>query len=164
MIHHGRWLCPGHTGKNQTLPYFPTYHTFTVPPQTPTAMSTDQRASDRVGELVHDVFEALLQANAALERIQDLIGLGMDLKQLLAPHSQATWNYMAPQQQRFNKNWEKFVSAMEGAAQSSVSHPQQAAVETVQPAPAPLPTITAQVTEEALPEIQSKVWSFLWLR
>ena len=119
-------------------------------------MSTDQRASERVGELIHHAFEALLKANTDLERVQDLIGLGMDLNQLLAPHSQATWKFMVPQEQRFRENWNKFISAMEGT-ESSVGRAQEAAVETVEPTPTPSPAITAQATEEVLPETQSKV-------
>jgi len=120
-------------------------------------MSTDQRASERIGELIHDAFESLLQVNTNLERLQDLIGLGMDLGRLLAPHSQATWKFMVPQEQRFRENWNKFISATEGA-ESSVSRPQQAAVENAEPVPTPSPVITAQATaEEVLPETQSKV-------
>jgi len=119
-------------------------------------MSTDQRASERVGELIHHAFESLLQANTDLERLQDLIGLGMDLRQLLAPHSQSTWKFMVPQEQRFRENWKKFISAVE-EAESSPSHPQQVVVGTVEPAPTPLPAITAQTPEEAGPTTQNKV-------
>lgn len=148
----------GKRRKPRLLPYFPTYDTFTVLSPTPTVMSTDQRASERVGELIHHAFESLLQANTDLERLQDLIGLGMDLKQLLAPHSQTTWKFMVPQEQRFRENWNKFISALE-TAEASASRPQQAGVGTVEPAPTPLPAITPQAPEEAPPEAQSKVWS-----
>jgi len=123
---------------------------------TPTAMSTDQRASERVGELIHHAFESLLQANTALERLQDLIGLGMDLKQLMAPHSQSTWRFMVPQEQRFRENWKKFISTVEGV-ESIASHPQQAAVGATEPAPTPLPATTAQTPVEALTVRQNKV-------
>ena len=120
-------------------------------------MSTDQRVSERVGELIHHAFESLLQANTDLERLQDLIGLGMDLKQLLVPHSPTTWKFMVPQEQRFRENWNKFLSAVEGA-ESSASLPQETAVEIAEPASAPtLPTITTQAPEKALPGAQSKV-------
>ena len=154
MIHDGRWLCPGK--RIRPPPYFPTYCAFTVPSHTPAAMSTDQRVSERLGELVQDAFEALLRANTNLERLQDLIGLGMDPKELLTPHSQATWKFLVPQEQRFRENWNKFISAMEGV-KSSVNHPQQAAVETVEPAPTPLPAVTAQATGETLPRTQDEV-------
>ena len=120
-------------------------------------MSTDQRASERVGELIHHAFESLLQANTDLERLQDLIGLGMDLKQLLTPHSQMTRKFMAPQEQRFRENWSKFISAVEGA-ESNTSHPQRATVEsTIEPGPAPLSAITVQTTEGVAPVTQTKV-------
>ena len=103
---------------------------------------------------MYHAFESLLQANTDLERLQDLIGLGMDLKQLLAPHSQMTWKFMAPQEQRFRENWNKFISAVE----SSVGHPQQAAVETVKPGSgALLPAIAVQITDAAAPVMQTKV-------
>lgn len=121
-------------------------------------MSTDQRASERVGELIHHAFESLLQVNTDLERLQDLIGLGMDLKQLLAPHSQITLKFMVPQEQRFRENWNNFISAVEGVGSSS-SRPQQAAVETVEPASISLPAVATQVPEEVPPETQRKVRS-----
>jgi hypothetical protein len=83
-------------------------------------MSTDQRASERVGELIHNAFESLLQVNTDLERLQDLIGLGMDLRQLFAPHSQTAWKFMVPQEKRLRENWEKFISALEGVDSSSI--------------------------------------------
>ena len=119
-------------------------------------MSTDQRASERVGELLHLTFESLSQANAYLERLQDLIGLGIDLEQLLAPHSRMTRKFIVPQEQKFRENWNKFTTAVEDAG-SSTSTVQQVTAETVEPAPAPLPTIAAQVTEEATLVIQNKV-------
>lgn len=118
-------------------------------------MSTDQRASERVGELIHHAFESLLQANTDLERLQDLIGLGMDLKQLLAPHSQMTRKFMVPQEQRFSENWKRFILAVEGAG-TSTDRPQQVAVETTEAAPTPLPATKAQ-ERETIPETQSKV-------
>ena len=124
-----------------------------MPSQTPAAMSTDQRASERVGELIHHAFESLLQTNTDLERLQDLIGLGMDLKQLLAPHSQMTQKFMVPQEQRFRENWKRFILAVEGAG-SSTGRPQQAAVETTEVVPTPLP---ATQERETIPETQSKV-------
>ena len=151
-----RWLCPGKRRRIGPLPYFPTYHTFLVPSPTPTAMSTDQRASERVGELIHHAFESLLQANTDLERLQDLLGLGMDLKQLLAPHSQMTWKFIAPQEERFRENWKKFVSAMEGVGSSSSQH-QPAEVETVEPPSTSSPTITFHVAQEAALVTQTKV-------
>jgi len=156
MIHDGRWLCPenGETQIPAVFSHVPHPHCASA---NANGMSTDQRASERIGELIHDAFESLLQVNTNLERLQDLIGLGMDLGRLLAPHSQATWKFMVPQEQRFRENWNKFISATEGA-ESSVSRPQQAAVENVEPAPAPPPVITIQATvEDVLPETQSKV-------
>ena len=157
MIHGGRGGCVRENGETQIPAVFSHVPHLPAPPRTQTGMSTDQRASERIGELIHDAFESLLQVNTNLERLQDLIGLGMDLGRLLAPHSQATWKFMVPQEQRFRENWNKFISATEGA-ESSVSRPQRAPAETVEPAPAPSPVITAQATaEEALPETQSKV-------
>ena len=135
---------------------FPTYRTFLVTSPTPTPMSTDQRASERVGQLIHHAFESLLQANTDLERLQDLLGLGMDLKQLLVPHSQMTWKFMAPQEERFRENWKKLVSAMEGVVSSS-SLPQPVVVENVLPASSSLPAITVREAEEAAPTTQIKV-------
>ena len=119
-------------------------------------MSTDQRASERVGELLHLAFESLSQANAYLERLQDLIGLGIDLKQLLAPHSQMTRKFMAPQEQKFRENWKKFITATEDAG-SSTGNPQQMTAETLEPAPAASPTTAIQATEEAMPVTQIEV-------
>lgn len=126
-------------------------------------MSTNQRASERVGQLIHHAFESLLQANTDLERLQDLIGLGMDLKELLAPHSQMTWKFIAPQEQRFRENWAKFISAVEGA-ESSVGHTQPGVVETVEPGSSSLPAITVPTTEEASLVMRAKVKSLPWLR
>ena len=78
----------------------------------------------------------------------------MDLKQLLAPHSQMTWKFMVPQEQRFRENWNKFISAVE----SSTGRPQQVTVETAKPGSAALlPAIIAQPTEAAAPVTQTKV-------
>ena len=118
-------------------------------------MSTDQRASERVGELIHHAFESLLQANTDFERLQDLLRLGMDSKQLLTPHSQMTWKFMAPQEERFRENWKKFVAAMQDA-ESCPIQPQPVVVETVEPTPAPLPAITIQA-EEATSVTQTEV-------
>lgn len=127
-------------------------------------MSTNQRASERVGQLIHHAFESLLQANTDLERLQDLIGLGMDLKELLAPHSQMTWKFIAPQEQRFRENWAKFISAVEGA-ESSAGHTQLGVVETVEPgSDSSLPAITVPTTEETSLVMRAKVKSLLWLR
>jgi hypothetical protein len=156
MIHHGRWLCPGKRGRIRLIAVFPTDHTSQVPSPTPTQMSTDQRASERVGELIHHAFDSLLQATTDLERLQDLIGLGMDLKTLLAPHSQAMFKFMVPQEQRFRENWDKFLSVME-AAESSIGRPQQPAPEAIEPPPAPLPAIAVQAADEVAPPTQTKV-------
>lgn len=126
-------------------------------------MSTNQRASERVGQLIHHAFESLLQANTDLERLQDLIGLGMDLKELLAPHSQMTWKFIAPQEQRFRENWTKFISAVEGA-ESNAGHTQLGVVETVEPGSSSLPAITVPTTEEASLVMRAKVKSLPWLR
>lgn len=126
-------------------------------------MSTNQRASKKAGELIHNAFESLLQVNADLERLQDLLGLGMDARHLLTPHSQTTWKFLAPQEQKFRENWKKFVSATE-AAESSANHPQQTAVEPTEPtSTAPLPAIAAQTTEEPVAVTQTEVRdSFGW--
>ena len=159
-----RWLCPGKRRRTGPLPYFPTYHTPPVLSPTPTAMSTDQRASDRVGELIHHAFESLLQANKDLERLQDLLGLGMDSRQLLAPHSQMTWKFMAPQEEKFRENWKKFVSAMQDV-ESSSGQPQPVVAKTVEPASASLPAIIVQAAGEAVPVAQTQVRSFFgWFR
>ena len=123
-------------------------------------MSTDQRASERVGELIHHAFESLLQANTDFERLQDLLQLGMDSKQLLTPHSQMTWKFMAPQEEKFRENWNKFVSVMQDA-ESSTIQPRALVVETVESAPAPLPAIAARAAEEAAPATRTEVWDLL---
>lgn len=125
-------------------------------------MSTDQRASERVGELIQNAFESLLQVNTYLERLQDLIGLGMDLEQLLAPHTQATWKFMVPQGERLRENWTKFISAVEGTNSSAAPSIQPAVVmaATVERAPAPFPSITVPVTEKVTPAIQVEVRLF----
>ena len=119
-------------------------------------MSTDQRASERVGELIHHAFESLLQANTDFERLRDLCGLGMDSKQLLTPHSQMTWKFMAPQEERFRENWKKFVSAMQDA-ESSPSQSQPVVVETIDPAPTSLPAITARAAGGVASVTQNEV-------
>jgi len=119
-------------------------------------MSTDQRASERVGELIHHAFESLLQANTDFDRLQDLLGLGMDSRQLLTPHSQMTWKFIAPQEERFRENWKKFVSAIQDAESSPIQS-QLVVVEAVEPAPVALPAITVQATEEPAPVTQIEV-------
>ena len=119
-------------------------------------MSTDQKASERIGELVQRVYDSLQQANTDLERIQDLTRLGLDRKQLLAPHSQATWKFVVPQEQKFRESWNEFLSVMEGV-ESNASNSRQATVGTVDPTPAPaLPALTTQ-TPEAVPAAQDEV-------
>lgn len=86
----------------------------------------------------------------------------MDLKQLLSPHSQTTWKFMVPQEQRFRENWGKFISSVEGA-ESSASPPQQTAVETIVPVSTPLPAIGGQTAEKAAPITQTEVRKSLWL-
>lgn len=122
-------------------------------------MSTDQRASERVGELIHHTFDSLLQANTGLERLRDLIGLGMDLGQLLAPHSQMTWKLMVPQEKRFRENWDEFMSVMRGVGLSAGPNVQQAEVKavTAEPESAPLPAIAACVPEEVTAVMQVEV-------
>lgn len=127
-------------------------HMATVPSPT---MSTDQRASERVGKLIHDAFESLLQANTDLDRLQDLLGLGIDAEYLLAPHSQMTWKFLVPQEQKFRENWKKFISAVENA-EPSVIRPQQVAVGASGPAPTP-PAIAAQTAEETAAVTQTEV-------
>jgi len=121
-------------------------------------MSTDQRATEKVGELIHHVFESLLQVNTDFERLQDLLGLGIDLKQLLAPHSHMTWRFIAPQEERFRESWKKFVSAMQDA-EPNPSQPRSVVVETVDPAPAPLPAAMVQAVEKPAPAAQAEVWN-----
>ena len=116
-------------------------------------MTTDQRASERVGELIHHAFESLLQVNTDLERLQDLIGLGMDSKHILAPHSLETWKYMVPQEKRFRENWGKFIVALEGADSSSGESNLQPAVVTEETIP-----------EEVEPVVQAMVRGFCWYR
>lgn len=119
-------------------------------------MSTDQKASERIGELVQRVYDSLLQANTDLERIQDLTGLGLDRRQLLTPHSQATWKFVVPQEQKFRESWNNFISAME-RVESNAGNSQQATVATVDPIPAPaLPAIVTQTPEE-VPVLRDKV-------
>jgi hypothetical protein len=156
MIHHERWLCPGKWGRIRLVAVFPTDHTSQVPSPTPMQMSIDQRASERVGELIHHAFNSLLQATTDLERLQDLIGLGVYLQTLLAPHSQAMFEFMVLQEQRFRENWDKFLSVME-AAESSVSRPQQPAPEAIEPPPGSLPVIAVQVADEVALPTQTKV-------
>lgn len=125
-------------------------------------MSTDQRASEKVGELIHYAYESLLQVNAGLERLQDLIGLGMDLKQLLIPHSQMTWKFMVPQQQKFRENWDKFISSMEDANSSVGPDLRRVEAEAIgiKPAPAPLTADAARVPEKVIPVMPVEVWWF----
>ena len=125
-------------------------------------MSTDQRAPERVGELIQNAFNLLLQVNTGLEMLQFLTGSGTDLNQLLAPHSQTTWEFLVPQEKRFRENWGKFISAMEGASLSTGPKIQRVEVEavTVYRAPAPLLAIAASVPEKAISVIQVEVWWF----
>lgn len=115
------------------------------------AMATDQRASERVGELIHRTFESLLQANTDLERLQDLIGLGMGQTQLLAPHSKTTWKFILPQEKRFRENWEKFIAVVNGGHSNvDLPGPSRATVGAVMsdhaPALVPATSIRAQDT------------------
>jgi len=80
----------------------------------------------------------------------------MDSKQLLMPHSQMTWKFMAPQEERFRESWKKFISAMQDA-ESGPSQLRPAVVEIVEPAPAPLPAIKAQAVEEHASVTQTEV-------
>ena len=165
MIHNfGRWPYPTQRrGNPLTPPYFPTYHTSAVPlTNRERGMSTDQRASERVGELIHYAYESLLQVNAGLERLQDLIGLGMDLKQLLIPHSQMTWKFMVPQQQKFRENWDKFISSMEDANSSVGPDLRRVEAEAIgiKPAPAPLTADAARVPEKVILVMPVEVWWF----
>lgn len=99
-------------------------------------MSTDQRASERVGELIQD------------------------LKQLLAPHCQMTRKFIVPQEKRFRENWDKFISVMEGANSSATPDVQQVVMEvvTAEPVPAPLSAIAVRVPEKVTTATRVRVW------
>ena len=66
-------------------------------------MSLEQRASQEVGGLIDHVYESLLEANLDLERLRSLGKIGLDLKELLAPHSQ-TMKFLAPQVEHLREN------------------------------------------------------------
>jgi hypothetical protein len=124
-------------------------------------MSTDQRASEKVGQLVQNAFESLLQVNTCLERLQDLIGLGMDVEQLLAPHAQVTWKFLVPQEKRLQENWGKFISAVESAnlnAATGLSLQQTVAeAAMVESAPTPFPVTVVRIPEKVTPVVRVEV-------
>ena len=147
--------CVRGTEKDSTPAVFSHAPHFRCAPPVLTVMSTDQIASERIGELIQHVYDSLQQANTDLERIQDLIELGLDRKQLLIPHSQATRKFVVPQEQKFRESWSKFLFAME-RVELDASSSQQAAVGTVDTMPASaLPVAT--LAPETAPEAQDKV-------
>lgn len=123
-------------------------------------MFTEQQMSPKVGELIEDAFYSLLRANEGLEKVQELVGLGMDLSQLLAPHSHTTWKILAPQERRFRENWDRFISAMGRANSNADPNLQRTEVEgtTVDPAPTPSPALTVRGPQKVTPVMQVQVW------
>lgn len=121
-------------------------------------MSAEQQASERVGGIIYETLKVFLQMNTVLGELRGFVRSGMDLKQLLAPHSLVAWECLVPQEKKFREGWELFVSGLEGADPVNVvTGPREAAVEpaVVKPTPAPLPVVAMR--EEAALLIQVAV-------
>lgn len=127
-------------------------------------MSADQRASVKVKDIVSNVLELLVKLNKNWKELRELGKLGMDLGQLLAPHSLLSWECIVPQEKVFLEGWKLFVSCLEGADPATVEvGPQEVALEAavVEPAYAPLPVVADPVSEETVPVIQVEVCCFI---
>ena len=127
-------------------------------------MSLEQRASQEAGGLIDHAYESLLEVNLDLERLQSLGAIGLDLKELLAPHS-PTVKFLAPQVEHLRENWGRLIRALESADSRSVgTGPRQEVIEAGQAetAPASLPAITVRAPGQASPAIQITVRCLKW--